>query len=77
LLGLEILKAPEFKSALPTLLKSEAKVQVLIGCIAGEREVAELAREIQNNQWRLPTEPTPKLHYAPANPARKKSGQTE
>jgi hypothetical protein len=57
LLGLQVLKAAEFKAALPSLLKSEAKVRVLRGCIAGERDVAEVAREIQNNQWRLPASP--------------------
>ena len=59
LLGLQTVNAPEFKPALSALLKSEAKVRVLRGCIAGERNVAEVAREIQNAQWKLLTRPIP------------------
>jgi hypothetical protein len=30
-----------------------------MGCIAGERDVAEVAQQIQNNQWPLRTVPVP------------------
>lgn len=66
LLGLHLIKAGEFKAALPSLLISKAKVRVLMGCIAGERDVAEVARQIQNNQWRLRVVPVPGGKYASA-----------
>lgn len=54
LLGLQLVDAPEFKTALPALLKSTGKVRVLRGCIAGEWQVAEVARQIRDKLWRLP-----------------------
>jgi len=65
LLGLHVLNAPEFKTALPSFLNSTEKVRVLSGCIAGERHVAEVARQIQNNQWGLRTLPVPGGKHAP------------
>jgi len=64
LLGLQFLNAPEFETALPLLLNSKAKVRVLSGCIVGEQEVAEVARQIQNRQWRLRPTPVPGGNYA-------------
>ena len=51
--------------ALPLLLSSEKNVRVLDGCIAGERQVAEVARQIRGNQWRLRSMPLPDGKYAP------------
>jgi hypothetical protein len=65
LLGLQVLNAPEFKTALPQLLNSNAKVRILSGCIVGEQEVAEVARQIQNRQWRLRSTPVPGGKHAP------------
>jgi len=65
LLGLRLVNAPEFKAALPSLLNNKAKVPVLVGCIAGERDVGEVARQIQNHQWRLRTGPAPGGKNAP------------
>ena len=65
LLGLHLLNAPEYKTALPPFLKSQAKVKTLTGCMAGEREVAEVARQIEAKQWKLRTMPVPGGKYAP------------
>ena len=54
LLGLYRLNAPELKTALPPLLNSKARVGVLTGCTRIDREVGQVAREIQNNQWHVP-----------------------
>lgn len=59
LLGLQLIDNPEFKTALPPLLKSTGKVRVLRGCIAGEWPVAEVARQIRDKLWRLPDLRTP------------------
>jgi hypothetical protein len=66
LLGLHLLNAPEAKTALPPLLKSKAKVKTLMGCIVGEREVAEVARQIEAKQWTVPNVPVPGGKYAPS-----------
>src|SRR4030095_1018956 len=42
-----------FSRARPPLRNSKSKVLVLSGCIAGEREVAEVARQIRDKQWIL------------------------
>ena len=65
LLGLHVLSAPEFKPALQSLLNSKTNVRVLGGCIVGEREVAEVARQIQNNQWNLPGQTVRGGKYGP------------
>ena len=52
--------------ALPLLLSSKSKVRVLDGCIAGEREVAEVARQIRDKQWSLRSVPVPGGKYGPA-----------
>ena len=65
LLGLQVLNAPEFKTALPQLLNSNAKVRVLSGCIVGEQEVGEVVQQIQNRQWRLRSAPVPGGKDAP------------
>jgi len=54
-----------FSTALPSLLNSKAKVRVLDGCIAGERDVAQAARQIRDKQWSLRTMPVPGGKYAP------------
>jgi hypothetical protein len=66
LLGLQLIAAPEFKTALPPFLRSEAEVQTLIGCIAGKRPVSEMALQIQNGRWTIRTVPVPGGKYAPA-----------
>jgi hypothetical protein len=66
LLGLHLLKAPEVKTVLPPLLASQDNVQVLRGCIAGEQEVGQVAREIKNDQWTLRFVPVSGAKYAPS-----------
>jgi len=53
LLGLKTIGAPEFKNALARLSKDKSQVTVLVGCIAGPREVATVAREIEQGHWSL------------------------
>jgi hypothetical protein len=59
LLGLHLLNAPEYKTALPLLLTSKTKVPVLVGCVAGEQEVGRVARQIRDGVWKLPAKSIP------------------
>lgn len=65
LLGLRVLGSAEFESSLPALLESKANVTVLRGCIAGNREAAEVAREIKASRYTVRTMPVPNGKYAP------------
>jgi len=53
LLGLKTIGAAEFKDALAKLSKDKSQVTVLVGCIAGPREVATVAKEIEQGRWSL------------------------
>jgi hypothetical protein len=66
LLGLHLVNAPEFEEALPRFLGNKAKVRVLVGCIAGEWEVREVAKQVQTGQWNPRMVPLPGGKYAPA-----------
>lgn len=65
LLGLHLVNAPEFRGALPRFLESKEKVRVLVGCIAGEWEVREVARQIEKVQWNPRVAPVPGEKHAP------------
>jgi hypothetical protein len=66
LLGLRILNAADFNTTLPQFMQSKTKAGVLVGCIAGDRETADVARRIRDNRWSIQTRPVPGGKYAPA-----------
>jgi len=53
LLGLQMISPDQFKNALPGLLKSKSQVTVLNGCMAMNRDVASVAKEIEQGRWNL------------------------
>jgi len=53
LLGLQMISSPQFRNELPKLLKNKTPVRVLEGCIMGTKEIAVVAREIEQGRWSL------------------------
>ena len=53
LLGLQMISSDQFKNELPKLLTNKSPVRVLEGCIMGTKDVAVVAKEIEQGRWSL------------------------
>lgn len=51
LLGLKMIGSDRFHNALAKIAQDKSQVTVLDGCIAGQRPVATVAREIEQGRW--------------------------
>ena len=51
LLGLQMISSDQFKNELSKLLTNKSSVRVLEGCIMGTKDVAVVAKEIEQGRW--------------------------
>ena len=53
LLELQLTSSNDFNAALPRLLSNKSEARVVVGCMLMQRDVASVAKEIQQGRWRL------------------------